>query len=476
MIALPKRPIAIAQIMVTVLAVVFVYMNWQGFRNVLVTFISTHSQTAAVFDFDSALVGHWTFSEGSGASTGDVTIYGNQGILQNSPLWIAGNAGSGALSFNGIDQDVMLSASSTTLNLTGPLTISSWIKEAALPAAYTPVLTKGIESGDAANEQYYLGGSPNGNLVFKVSDGKSDVSVGATSSSTLVSLNQWHHVVGSYNGAGTLALYVDGILADTATSSLLALNTAGADQGVGIGGSTSFWNGSIADVRIYNKVLSSSQIFNLYIAGTSVSATSSSATEPSFFSQPSYTLKVNTTGSGFVSGGVINCGLLCSATFTYGTAVTLAATAADGYVFSMWGGSCSGASTLCNFSMSGNSTVTALFVPISGASDVSTPQKNMPAPVFSIFSNGGAKTLQWKPASYPTGIVLHAILLKKTSDSPANYSFVRVVDMNIQNTGTYTWSPQVSEIDGNYFIEITCGNNATPSQACPVGAYFLRIN
>lgn len=77
------------------------------------------------------------------------------------------------------------------------------------------------------------------------------------------------------------------------------------------------------------------------------------------------TLAVSKAGSG--SGGVssspvgIDCGATCSAQFTDGTSVTLAATAAAGSVFTGWSGSgCSGAST-CSLAMTVDRSATATF-------------------------------------------------------------------------------------------------------------------
>jgi hypothetical protein len=82
-----------------------------------------------------------------------------------------------------------------------------------------------------------------------------------------------------------------------------------------------------------------------------------------------YTLTVTRTGTGSgtvtggggtPSGGGINCGSLCSATYVAGTNVTLTATAASGSTFAGWSGACSGTST-CTVSMTAARNVTATF-------------------------------------------------------------------------------------------------------------------
>jgi hypothetical protein len=76
------------------------------------------------------------------------------------------------------------------------------------------------------------------------------------------------------------------------------------------------------------------------------------------------TLSVTATGagSGVVTStpGGISCGTECSAEYPSGTAVTLAATPADGSIFSGWSGACAGQGT-CTVTVDGDRSVTATF-------------------------------------------------------------------------------------------------------------------
>jgi uncharacterized repeat protein (TIGR02543 family) len=73
-------------------------------------------------------------------------------------------------------------------------------------------------------------------------------------------------------------------------------------------------------------------------------------------------LTVSASGNGNVQGGGINCPSNCSATEPLNSSVTLTATPDDGYVFSTWGGACSGTSPTCTFTMTADTNVTATFV------------------------------------------------------------------------------------------------------------------
>lgn len=128
---------------------------------------------------------------------------------------------------------------------------------------------------------------------------------------------------------------------------------------------------------------------------------------------PSYTLSFTKTGTGAVTSvpAGIDCGSVCSASFTSGTSVTLSAAPANGYSFTGWGGACSGTGA-CSVSMTAARTVTATFtqnapshytlsVTVTGSGSVaSTPSGINCNPTCSAsFTSGTSATLTASPAS-----------------------------------------------------------------------------
>lgn len=71
-----------------------------------------------------------------------------------------------------------------------------------------------------------------------------------------------------------------------------------------------------------------------------------------------YNLNVTYSGSGSVSRSTSSSGYL------YGTKITLTATPATGYVFSGWSGVCSGSTTTCTVTMTGNMAANAVFIAV----------------------------------------------------------------------------------------------------------------
>jgi hypothetical protein len=78
-----------------------------------------------------------------------------------------------------------------------------------------------------------------------------------------------------------------------------------------------------------------------------------------------YPIAVKTNGSGVVVSNPagINCGSICTATFTGGTSVSLTASPTDGHGFNGWGGACSGTGA-CVVTMDSAKNVTATFTAI----------------------------------------------------------------------------------------------------------------
>jgi hypothetical protein len=60
-------------------------------------------------------------------------------------------------------------------------------------------------------------------------------------------------------------------------------------------------------------------------------------------------------------------------------------------------------------------------------------------------------------------------LIKKTSDSPAEYTFVRSLHANIANTGKASWTPTRHEIGSDLMIEIGCSSSTEYPNGCVSG-------
>ena len=83
-----------------------------------------------------------------------------------------------------------------------------------------------------------------------------------TATSTFISLNTWFHTVCVYDGT-TAFLYVNGILATSASKSWNTNNVGRAYLGRQVDNGQ-YWTGHIAQVQLYNRVLSATEILQVY--------------------------------------------------------------------------------------------------------------------------------------------------------------------------------------------------------------------
>lgn len=229
-------------------------------------------------------LGWWDFDEGYGTTANN---RGNQGSSLDGTLtnmaspatstsgWTNSGKVSKALNFDGTNDNVNLGDPSA-LQITGAISISSWIKLNALPSGGDgyEIVAKDKDTGGRAYvlEVYSnVGGSCNGQSItcfrFYINGGSSnDIIAGSTSLQTGV----WYHVTGTYTaGSGAkLNLYVNGRPDATEVgASSASINTATANVHIGSREYTGFlgyFNGAIDEVKIFNSALTASQAQVLY--------------------------------------------------------------------------------------------------------------------------------------------------------------------------------------------------------------------
>ncbi len=163
------------------------------------------------------------------------------------------------LYLNGVSSNVVVSS----LSPSGPVsseTQSAWIYLASLPqsGSYSQVTW----------QEGHLGGlyvSSTGNVIFGAFPGGIFSSI---PSNIIVSPDTWYFVSGSYSSASGLGVCVDAVCINTTKSG--AISSSGAFDIGAKDGTSLFFNGTIADVMVYNSVLSNAQLGLLYNSGAPI--------------------------------------------------------------------------------------------------------------------------------------------------------------------------------------------------------------
>jgi len=200
----------------------------------------------------------------------DYSGYNNNGSDEGGIVWnsIGGYDGKGAYEFDGVDDYINIS-DNQIFNFTDHLTVSAWIYVNSSMATWQGVISKC--DGSSASGGYcilYEGLSPGNNKVnFMVSESNA-VSILKSQS---MSLGSWHHVVGVFDtdetGDSQVKLYVDGIEGGTYDSQGSMDTITANDYDLIIGDKSNMgrpFNGSVDEVLIFNRSLSTEQILNLY--------------------------------------------------------------------------------------------------------------------------------------------------------------------------------------------------------------------
>lgn len=157
--------------------------------------------------------------------------------------------------FNGSSSKIDLGNNSS--NNSSTISVSLWFKTSGHSGTATLINNGGANSGETG---YYLGLNSNGTIKFEASTGTINGSVNYAD-------NNWHQIVLTLNN-GAYNIYVDGNQTPVLTGSGAFTATATRPTWIGqfsyTASAIEFFNGSIDQVRVFNKALSSAEVSKLY--------------------------------------------------------------------------------------------------------------------------------------------------------------------------------------------------------------------
>ena len=145
----------------------------------------------------------------------------------------------------------------TSLGMT--YTVSAWVKAESLPA------NSEIYTQRSATPVKFQLDTLNRDARFIVRD-DAGVSAAASYSSGLL-IGAWYHVAGVRNG-NTVSVYVNDVQGTNGSATFGTVSTGGNEKtGVLANDDSLPFNGLIDDVRVYNRILSATEIKRLYNMG-----------------------------------------------------------------------------------------------------------------------------------------------------------------------------------------------------------------
>jgi hypothetical protein len=217
------------------------------------------------------------------------------------------------LSFDGINDYVSI-ADDASLDIgTSDFSISAWIKTSS-------ETSQGIyykHTGSPATTGYDVRITSTGGIILDFHDG---INRYYTSTNVVVWDGEWHHIVGvvDRNSAANTKIYMDGAsLTATPVGTIGNVGTITNTQSAYLGSSFSdttkrYFDGSIADARVYDDVLTSDEVNYIYTSGKE-------GTDPTTANLVSQWLLDEGTGTSAADNAGSNTGTITSATWATNT-------------------------------------------------------------------------------------------------------------------------------------------------------------
>lgn len=190
---------------------------------------------------------------GTGTVWNDISGNNNNGVLINGVGYSSSN--SGHMVFDSIN-DYVDCGNNTSLNLINAVSLEAWVKFT------TTANTVCIEKSNNNTHYQFQIFSPTqatggGVLVFMMQPSPSNWVVSDIPSND----NNWHHVVGTYErSVSTAKIYIDNVLRNTNTAILIGPSSNTQPLVMGSRSGASGFGGSIGNVKIYNRALTSQEI------------------------------------------------------------------------------------------------------------------------------------------------------------------------------------------------------------------------
>lgn len=208
------------------------------------------------------------FNEATGTTAHDSSGYGNNGIFYGetfndgtsysgstpTDLHTASGYFGKALNFDG-SNDYVNCGNDSSLNINGPFSISAWVY-VNVSSSYKTIVRKIGSSTTDTNYALDLNGT-NGVrfFVYNTSGSVKGITVGTS----LVPFNSWTFISGTYDGS-TFRIYINGIQETTTFTWSGTMNNTVGNLRIGSSLSANYFNGTIDEVRIWNRSLNSTEI------------------------------------------------------------------------------------------------------------------------------------------------------------------------------------------------------------------------
>ena len=221
--------------------------------------------TMPCYPSDDNLTLYLSFSEGVGWQAYDRSVERNDGVLKGNMSghsWTEGVNRGYALQFNGVNHDYVYCGANRSLFATDEFTVMAWVNQTSDNSVSQYVISSsaGVDAGyhiriiDGIVNFYY---NPAG-TKYTLAAGTYKLPPGT-----------WHHIAATYKSSSEAYLYIDGHCVDnTVATNVIATGFEGVYVGCFYSGTgASYFNGTIDEVRMYNRSMTFDEIQMQYLGG-----------------------------------------------------------------------------------------------------------------------------------------------------------------------------------------------------------------
>ena len=202
-------------------------------------------------------LGYWPLDATSGTIAVDGSGNGNNGMVSGA-TWNSAGYLNGCLTFNGTSSYVQI-----TNRVDNDFSIEFWVRTTQTAGTNEWYNGAGLVDGDYPGLANDFGTALVGNK-FGFGIGNPDTTI---ISSTAINDGNWHQCVATRQQAtGLIKIYVDGALQATGYENRNTLNASSRLLFGAIASGGGYFNGSLDDVKIFNRTLSDGEAFALYNA------------------------------------------------------------------------------------------------------------------------------------------------------------------------------------------------------------------
>jgi hypothetical protein len=252
-------------------------MGMRGFNmtNLFLTLMFLFISPMAYADIANGLQGWYKFDEASSGSCTTTVLdssgHANTGTCTGSPTWLAGHIGKGAMNFANTtgNNNIYVSLPFGTAFAPAAMTVTAWVYAASWAGQVNNPRFVASDHTDANTKGFQLmanNGAASGFFDVGTTGGLAT----STWNTTTWPINTWIFYVGEYSGtAANSYAFWGGALKDTGSTGSVTGTVVAGGFNIDIGRNPAYAspdqiNARMDDVRIYNRALSMSEIWQLY--------------------------------------------------------------------------------------------------------------------------------------------------------------------------------------------------------------------